>query len=99
MNRLLLFGLFLGVSCLLQPVTTLAQGSLLETRALREDYRRLQSQLADLLEAHNALKSELSKLRTEVRQLKPKLVFLPYFGCRRLAKRAQSVPCNCSSTG
>ena len=49
MNRLLLFGLFLGVSCLLQPATTLAQGSSLETRALREDYRRLQSQLADLL--------------------------------------------------
>jgi len=70
MNRLLLFGLFLGVSCLLQPATTLAQGSSLETRALREDYRRLQSQLADLLEAHNALKSELSKLRTEVRQLR-----------------------------
>ena len=30
----------------------------------------MQSQLADLLEAHNALKSELSKFRSEVRQLR-----------------------------
>jgi len=66
----LLFGLFLGATCLLEPTVALAQGASLETRALREDYRRLQSQLADLLEAHNALKSELSKLSTEVRLLR-----------------------------
>ena len=70
MKRLLLFGLFLGATCLLEPTVALAQGASLETRALREDYRRLQSQLADLLEAHNALKSELSKLSTEVRLLR-----------------------------
>ena len=70
MKRLLLLDLVLGVSLLVGPATIVAQGASLETRALREDYRRLQSQLADLLEAHNALKSELSKLRTEVRQLR-----------------------------
>ena len=58
----------------MEPATTVAQGASLETRALREDYRRLQSQLADLLEAHNALKSELTKLRTEVSQLRAKAV-------------------------
>ena len=48
----------------------MAQRASLDTRALREDYSRLQSQLADLLEAHNALKSELTKLRSEVRLLR-----------------------------
>ena len=70
MKRFLLFASFLGTTCLLEPTTALAQGSSLDTRALREDCRRLQSQLADLLEAHNALKSELSKFRSEVRQLR-----------------------------
>ena len=70
MERLLLFVLIWGASYLVQPATTVAQDASLETRALREDYRRLQSQLADLLEAHNALKSELSKLRTELRQFR-----------------------------
>ena len=72
MKRLLFFGLFLGAACLLAPTSALAQGASLDTRALREDYRRLQSQLADLLEAHNALKIELSKLLNEVRQLRTK---------------------------
>ena len=72
MKRLLFFGLFLGAACLLAPTSTLAQGASLDTRALREDYRLLQSQLADLLEAHNALKIELSKLLNEVRQLRTK---------------------------
>jgi septal ring factor EnvC (AmiA/AmiB activator) len=70
MKRFLLFALFFGAICLLEPTAALAQGTSLDTRALREDCRRLQSQLADLLEAHNALKSELSKLRSEVRQLR-----------------------------
>ena len=70
MKRFLLFASFLGTTCLLEPTSALAQGSSLDTRALREDCRRLQSQLADLLEAHNALKSELSKFRSEVRQLR-----------------------------
>ena len=70
MKRFLLFASFFGTTCLLEPTSALAQGSSLDTRALREDCRRLQSQLADLLEAHNALKSELSKFRSEVRQLR-----------------------------
>ena len=70
MKRFLLFASFLGTTCLLEPTSALAQGSSLDTRALREDCRRLQSQLADLLEAHNALKRELSKFRSEVRQLR-----------------------------
>ena len=70
MKRFLLFASFLGTTCLLEPTSALAQGSSLDTRALREDCRRLHSQLADLLEAHNALKSELSKFRSEVRQLR-----------------------------
>jgi len=72
MKRFLLFASFLGTTCLLEPTSALAQGSSLDTRALREDCRRLQSQLADLLEAHNALKIELSKLLNEVRQLRTK---------------------------
>ena len=70
MKRFLLFALFFGAIRLLEPTAALAQGTSLDTRALREDCRRLQSQLADLLEAHNALKSELSKFRSEVRQLR-----------------------------
>ena len=50
----------------------MAQGPSLDARAIREDYRRLQSQLEDLLAAHNALKSEVSKLRGEVRLLRAK---------------------------
>ena len=70
MKRLLLFTLFLTTVYLFQSTSAMAQGASLDTRALREDYSRLQSQLADLLEAHNALKSELSKLRSEVRLLR-----------------------------
>ena len=72
MKRLLLFTLFLTTVFLFQSTSAMAQGASLDTRALREDYRRLQSQLADLLEAHNALKIELSKLLNEVRQLRTK---------------------------
>ena len=50
----------------------MAQGPSLDARAIREDYRRLQSQLEDLVAAHNALKSEVSKLRSEVRLLRAK---------------------------
>lgn len=70
MKRLLLFTLLLTTVYLFQSTSALAQGASLDTRALREDYRRLQSQLADLLEAHNALKGQLSKLRSEVRLLR-----------------------------
>ena len=69
MKRLLL-SLLLTTVPLFQPTFVMAQGTSLDTRALREDYSRLQSQLADLLEAHNALKIQLSKLRSEVRLLR-----------------------------
>ncbi|HJN90860.1 MAG TPA: LysM domain-containing protein [Verrucomicrobiota bacterium] len=72
MKRLLSFSLLLIVISLLESTPALGQGTSLDTRALREDYRRLQSQLADLLEAHSALKSELSKLRNDVRLLRTK---------------------------
>ena len=70
MKRLLLFTLFLTTVFLFQSTSAMAQGASLDTRALREGYSRLQSQLVDLLEAHNAIKSELSKFRSEVRQLR-----------------------------
>ena len=66
----LLFSLLLTMVSLFQPTSLIAQGTSLDTRALREDYSRLQSQLADLLEAHNALKIQFSKLLSEVRLLR-----------------------------
>ena len=72
MKRLLLFNFFLATVCLLPPTSAMAQGPSLDARAIREDYRRLQSQLEDLLAAHNALKSEVSKLRGEARLLRAK---------------------------
>jgi len=56
----------------LETSPAMAKGPSLDARAIREDYRRLQSQLEDLLMAHNALKSELSKLRSEVQMLRAK---------------------------
>ena len=72
MKRLLLFTSFLATVCLLETSPAMAKGPSLDARAIREDYRRLQSQLEDLLMAHNALKSELSKLRSEVQLLRAK---------------------------
>jgi cell division protein FtsB len=72
MKRLLLFTSFLATVCLLETSLAMAKGPSLDARAIREDYRRLQSQLEDLLMAHNALKSELSKLRSEVQLLRAK---------------------------
>ena len=72
MKRLLLFTPFLATVSLLETSPAMAKEPSLDARAIREDYRRLQSQLEDLLMAHNALKSELSKLRSEVQLLRAK---------------------------
>ena len=48
MKRLLLFTSFLATVCLLQTSPAMAKGPSLDARAIREDYRRLQSQLEDL---------------------------------------------------
>ncbi len=53
------------------PSGVLGQGTL-DVRALREDYRRIQSQLQDLLAAHNALKKEMGQLRSELRRVRAK---------------------------
>ena len=53
------------------PSAILGQGTL-DIRALREDYRRIQSQLEDLLAAHNALKKEMGQLWSELRRVRAK---------------------------
>ena len=54
------------------PSGVLGQATSLDVRALREDYRRIQSQLEDLLAAHNALKKEMGQLRSELRSVRAK---------------------------
>ena len=54
------------------PVTLFGQATSLDVRALREDYRRIQSQLEDLIVAHNALKKEMGQLRSELRRVRAK---------------------------
>ena len=54
------------------PSGVLGQATSLDFRALREDYRRIQSQLEDLLAAHNALKKETGQLRSELRRVRAK---------------------------
>ncbi len=73
MKRLLFHSLLFTAIYATNSVALLGQGATLEARALRENNQRLQSQLNDLLEAFNALKTELSKVQSEVRQLRAKL--------------------------
>ena len=54
------------------PIEVFGQGASLDVRALREDYRRIQSQLEDLLAAQNALKKEMGQLRSELRRVRAK---------------------------
>ena len=63
--------LFFVLAGMAFPSGVLAQGTL-DIRALREDYRRIQSQLEDLLAAHNALKKEMGQLRSELRRVRAK---------------------------
>ena len=73
MKRLLFHSLLFTAIYATNSVALLAQGATLEARALRENNQRLQSQLNDLLEGFNALKTELNKVQSEVRQLRAKL--------------------------
>jgi len=72
MKRLFLLTSFFATIYLLETSLAMAQGPSLDALAIREDYRRLHSQLEDLLMAHNLLKSELSKLQVEMRLLRAK---------------------------
>ena len=72
MKRLFLLTSFFATIYLLETSPAMAQGPSLDALAIREDYRRLHSQLEDLLMAHNLLKSELSKLQVEMRLLRAK---------------------------
>ena len=63
--------LFFVLAGMAFPSGVLGQGTL-DVRALREDYRRIQSQLEDLLAAHNALKKEMGQLRSELRRVRAK---------------------------
>ena len=47
-----------------------AQGSSLETRSLKENVSRLQSQLEDLMLSYTALKKEVDSLRSELRKVR-----------------------------
>jgi chromosome segregation ATPase len=73
MKRLLFHSLLFTAIYATNSASLFAQGATLEARALRENNQRLQSQLNDLLEAFNALKTELSKVQSDVRQLRAKL--------------------------
>ena len=64
--------LFFVLAGMAAPVAVFGQGASLDFRALREDYRRIQSQLEDLLAAHNALKKEMGQLRSELRRVRAK---------------------------
>ena len=66
--------LFFVLAGMPAPVVVFGQGASLDVRALREDYRRIQSQLQDLLAAHNALKKEMGQLRSELRRVRAKSV-------------------------
>ena len=71
MKRLYCGVLFCFLAGMAFPSGVLGQGTL-DVRALREDYRRIQSQLEDLLAAHNALKKEMGQLRSELRRVRAK---------------------------
>ena len=72
MKRLYCGVLFCFLAGMAFPSGVLGQATSIDIRALREDYRRIQSQLEDLLAAHNALKKEMGQLRSELRRVRAK---------------------------
>ena len=70
MKRLYCGVLFCFLAGMAFPSGVLGQATSIDIRALREDYRRIQSQLEDLLAAHNALKKEMGQLRSELRRVR-----------------------------
>ena len=63
MKFLVRFSLALGLVGTVTTSALHAQGTSLETRALKENVNRLQSQLEDLMLSYSALKKEVDSLR------------------------------------
>ena len=70
MKLLVRFTLTLGMAGIAAITPLQAQANSLETRALRENVNRLQSQLDDLTLSYSALKKELDSLRSELRKVR-----------------------------
>ena len=70
MKFLVRFTLALGMAGIAAITPLQAQANSLETRALRENVNRLQSQLDDLTLSYSALKKELDSLRSELRKVR-----------------------------
>jgi len=70
MKFLVRFTLALGIAGIAAITPLQAQANSLETRALRENVNRLQSQLDDLTLSYSALKKELDSLRSELRKVR-----------------------------
>ena len=70
MKFLVCLTLTLGLTGSIGTPSLSAQANSLETRALKENVNRLQSQLEDLMLSYSALKKEVDSLRTELRKVR-----------------------------